>query len=152
MPPRVVRRSSSFRISTRSPIGSMVSSDIFLRASVTVTIKNAPATVACTPRTTRPAEKARLRLRIPPRLGNVPAVVDLILRKVAVETTKANGDSWDPWGGKPDLRVTIRCGTRRYRSPVKLDTFVHDFKAKAMRVRPGDIVEIAVDDQDAVID
>src|SRR5437667_4195351 len=60
-----------------------------------------------------------------------PTVVDLILRKVAVETTKANGDSWDPFGGKPDLRVTILCGTRRYRSPVKLDTFVHDFKAKA---------------------
>src|SRR5437773_1229861 len=37
-----------------------------------------------------------------------PAVVDLILRKVAVETTKANGDSWDPFGGKPDLRITIR--------------------------------------------
>ena len=81
-----------------------------------------------------------------------PAVVDLILRKVAVETTKANGDSWDPFGGKPDLRVTILCGTRRYRSPVKLDTFVHDFKAKALRVRPGDIVEIVVDDQDAFID
>ena len=64
----------------------------------------------------------------------------------------AYGDSWDPFGGKPDLRVTILCGTRRYRSPVKLDTFVHDFKAKAMRVRPGDIVEIVVDDQDPIGD
>ena len=81
-----------------------------------------------------------------------PAVMDLILRKVAVETTKANGDSWDPFGGKPDLRVTLRCGTRRYRSPVKLDTFAHDFKAKALRVRAGDIVEIMVHDQDAVVD
>ncbi len=79
-------------------------------------------------------------------------VVDLVLRKVVVETTKANGDSWDPLGGKPDLRVSIACGAKRFRSLVKKDVYAHDFKAKALRVRAGDLVEIAVYDQDAVVD
>jgi hypothetical protein len=84
--------------------------------------------------------------------ADVGQVVDLVLRKVVVQQTKVNGDSWDPLGGKPDLRVTIATGAKRYRSPLKTDVYSHDFKAKTLRVRAGDVVEIAVHDQDAVAD
>jgi hypothetical protein len=79
-------------------------------------------------------------------------VADLVLRRVSVETTKSNGESWDSFGGRPDLRVGMVCGARRYKSPVKSDAYTHDFKAKSLRVRPGDIVEIVVRDQDAAVD
>jgi hypothetical protein len=79
-------------------------------------------------------------------------IVDLVLRKVAVETAKSNGESWDPLGGKPDLRVTLESGAKRFKSMVRSDAFTHDFKVKALRVRPGDIVEIVVRDQDAAVD
>jgi hypothetical protein len=86
------------------------------------------------------------------RAGGPATMVDLLLRHVAVEATRINGDSWDTLGGKPDLRVDVQCGVHRYKSPVKKDTFAHDFKAKAIRVRAGDVVEITIWDQDAITD
>jgi len=79
-------------------------------------------------------------------------LVDLVLRTVTVEATKPSGESWDPLGGKPDLRVHVQCGTKRYKSPVKTDVYTHDFLAKAMRVRAGETVEFVVRDKDATAD
>jgi hypothetical protein len=79
-------------------------------------------------------------------------VVDLVIRRVEVETTKANGEAWDAFNGKPDLMVTVASGRKRYTSSVAMNVFEHDFNAKALRVRAGAVVEFAVFDQDVAVD
>jgi hypothetical protein len=77
---------------------------------------------------------------------------DLFLVSVKVRETKANGHSWDPAGGKPDLRVIIsneRSG-KTFLSNVAKDTFSVDFALKdsILDVAEGDILDILVYDED----
>ena len=88
--------------------------------------------------------------------GNTPALaqgmVDLVIRQVEVEPTKANGEAWDAFNGKPDLMVTVISGRKRFTSSVVMNVFEHDFNVKALRVRAGAVVEIVVADQDIAVD
>lgn len=88
--------------------------------------------------------------------GNTSAMgqemVDLVLRKIAVEPTKANGEAWDAFNGKPDLMVTVTSGRKRFTSSVVMNVLEHDFNVKALRVRAGALVEIVVIDEDVAVD
>jgi hypothetical protein len=70
-----------------------------------------------------------------------------------VKETKANGDSWDPMNGKPDLAVQLRNLSRpdskKYETPEAKDTFEHVFNIDtAFRVKAGEELEIQVLDKD----
>jgi len=79
---------------------------------------------------------------------------DVYLVSIKVHETKANGSSWDPAKGLPDLRVIMineRSG-KVFLSPVVKDaySFVFELKAPALDVADGDILEILVLDEDLV--
>ena len=76
---------------------------------------------------------------------------DVIVQAVKVQTTKKNGDPWDPLGGAPDLKVTVRKtgkGGATHTTKVKKDTFETTFGERTVRVSVGDEIEITVLDED----
>jgi hypothetical protein len=82
------------------------------------------------------------------------ATHELFLVSLTVKETKADGSSWDPFGGKPDLRVIIsneRSG-KTFVSDVAKDTFSVTFalKNRVLDVAEGDILGILVLDEDMV--
>ena len=77
---------------------------------------------------------------------------DVFLVSIKVRETKANGSSWDPAGGKPDLRVIIsneRSG-KTFVSTLAKDTTAVQFELKApvLDVSDGDILDVLVYDED----
>jgi len=77
---------------------------------------------------------------------------DVFLVSIKVQETKANGSSWDPAGGKPDLRIVMsneRSG-KTFLSDVAKDTFSVEFhlKGPVLDVADGDILDILVIDED----
>ena len=75
------------------------------------------------------------------------------LKGCKVKETKANGDSWDPMNGKPDLAVQLRNLSRpeskKYESPEAKDTFEHVYNIDTgFRLKAGDELEIQVLDKD----
>jgi hypothetical protein len=77
---------------------------------------------------------------------------DAFLVSIKVRETKANGSSWDPAGGKPDLRVIIsneRSG-KTFISDVAKDTLSvnFDLKGPILDVAEGDILDFLVYDED----
>ena len=74
-----------------------------------------------------------------------------------VKEAKANGDSWDPAGGKPDLVVQLRNISRpdskKYQTKEAADVFENTFNVEtAFRFKPGEEIEIQVLDKDVAGD
>ena len=74
-----------------------------------------------------------------------------------VKETKANGDSWDPMNGKPDLVVQLRNLSRpdskKFQTKEAPDTFENVFNVETgFRFKPGEEIEIQVLDRDVASD
>ncbi|MFO0968913.1 MAG: C2 domain-containing protein [Gemmataceae bacterium] len=79
----------------------------------------------------------------------------VIIKKVEVKKTKADGSSWDPMNGAPDLYVTVRNNTdksgKTYSTKVKDDTFVAEFnEPTTVRFKKGEQLHFEVMDKDPV--
>jgi hypothetical protein len=88
---------------------------------------------------------------------NVPAVKAdeyvIHVKTCKVKETKANGDSWDPMNGKPDLVVQLRNlsqpDSKKYQTKEASDTFENTFNVDTgFRIKDGEELEIQVLDKD----
>jgi hypothetical protein len=80
----------------------------------------------------------------------------VIIKKVEVKTTNANGNSWDVNDGKPDLAVIVRNTSdkesKTFQTKEKTDTFSAEFnEPTAIKFRQGHILEFQVVDRDVAV-
>src|SRR4051812_48002618 len=81
-------------------------------------------------------------------LAAADVTYDVYLVSIRVRESKANGDSWDPAGGKPDLKIILtneRTG-QTSTSEVAKDTYAVKFESSlpVLQVTEGDILRIRV--------
>ena len=80
----------------------------------------------------------------------------VVVKKVEVEKTKADGKAWDIDEGKPDLAVTVRNVSRpedkEFTTKTRDDTFSADLnEPTTIKVRPGQTLEFEVTDKDVAL-
>lgn len=80
----------------------------------------------------------------------------IIVKKVEVKTTKADGAAWDINDGKPDLSVSVRNvdekDSKAYKTKTKDDVTSADVdETTTVKVRPGQTIEFEVLDVDAAV-
>jgi hypothetical protein len=124
--------------------------DVALRATVVgigigLVLSGASATEPAEPPPTR--QESTLR-------PESDATHELFLVSLKVKQTKADGSSWDPAGGKPDLRIILtneRSG-KTFISTVAKDTYSvkFDLKERVLDVAEGDILGVVVFDEDLI--
>ena len=76
---------------------------------------------------------------------------DTVVGTVKVHEEDANGDTWDPFGGAPDLRVDVRPGGifgRTVSTDVRTNAFSATYNQGTISVKRGDIIRIYVYDVD----
>jgi len=92
----------------------------------------------------------------PPTGQAEPGTASLLLRSVRIQQKKADGSAWDVDDGAPDPQVTVknRRSSRTLTTEAAQDTFSATFPAtlEPLGVSPGDVLEIRVVDDDAVVD
>ena len=80
----------------------------------------------------------------------------VIIKKVEVKTTKADGSAWDVDNGKPDLAVKVRNysekGSKTFTTKTKDDTFSAEFdEPTTVKFRKGQTLEFEVVDVDVAV-
>jgi hypothetical protein len=80
----------------------------------------------------------------------------VVINKVEIKKTKANGEAWDVNDGAPDLRVFVRNTTNKdekaFETKEKKDTYSAVFDEPAnFKVKKGQSIEIEVVDVDVAV-
>jgi len=79
----------------------------------------------------------------------------VVIKRVEVHKTKADGSSWDPMNGAPDIYVRVQNATdkstKAYETKVKDDTFVAEFNEPTnVKFKKGQQLHFEVMDKDTV--
>lgn len=80
----------------------------------------------------------------------------VVVKKVQVKETKADGSAWDIDNGRPDLAVTVRNTSDKdqkdFTTKTRDDTFSAEFdEPTTIKVRPGQTLEFEVLDKDVAV-
>ena len=77
------------------------------------------------------------------------AAEELVVKSVSVESKKANGESWDAGGNKPDLFVEVNLGGSTKTTNTQQDSLIANLNfATGVEIEVGDQLEVTVWDRD----